>query len=162
MQYHQARKGITSNLPSHIPTCAPTPVLGDMFLLLPNTYLIPSSLLRNLISSVTTPLSFLNVSFSPGPLPLVHKCVHFSHPVPLSPSATTVWLPFTASLLEREVFANGLHSLTSHLPPHPPRGRLHLLPTETVVPPRPAGHLPMVTSNSHLTSPPHSSRQPFS
>lgn len=60
------------------------------------------------------------VTLSPQP-----KCVRVSHLILSthleSPLAITVCLPFTASILEGEVYANGLRFLTSHLLPHPPQ-----------------------------------------
>lgn len=120
--------------------------------LLPNTYPLPP---LKKPDSISTLFLLHLVSLSPDPFPSSHKCVHFSHLIPSPhfelPSATTVCLPFTANLLEREVYANGLHVLTSHLFPHPLQPGVCTCHPQRLPPSRPTGHLFVVTSNTHFT-----------
>lgn len=87
-----------------------------------------------------------------APFSLDYKCVHISRLTlslnfRLSP-ATTLCLPFTARLLEREIYANALHFFTSHFLLHPLQSGFYTRHSHTLFLPRPKVHMFMVIYTS--------------
>lgn len=87
----------------------------------------------------------LSASFS-----LDHKYVHLPRLTPSLnfqlPPATTLCLPFTARLLEREIYANALHFFTSHFLLHPLQSGFYT--SHTLPLPRPKVHVFVVIYTS--------------